>query len=105
MVQGHARIGRKAHCHSAGSQGWGATSAPLAGYDKKTMAKDLRDLPVDFEKQADVNLGSREEARDDRGGIDNPNDHPSGDQYQENADAQEHQRNILTVPDLPFAFC
>lgn len=57
-----------------------------------------------MESEDPVRLGSRE-AGDDRGGIDNPNDCPSGDQYQENADAQEHQGNILTVPDGPFAFC
>ena len=37
-------------------RGAGATSAPVAGYDKKTMAKDLRDLLVNLEKQADLNL-------------------------------------------------
>jgi DNA invertase Pin-like site-specific DNA recombinase len=50
-----------------------------------------------------VGLGS-DEARDVRGTIDNPQDYPSSDHYQDEDDAQHDQGNEFTVPEAWFAF-
>jgi hypothetical protein len=50
-----------------------------------------------------VGLGS-DEARDVRGTIDNPQEYPGSDHYQDEEDAQHDQRNEFTVPEAWFAF-
>lgn len=50
-----------------------------------------------------VRLGSCE-ARDDRGTVDNPQDYPGGDQYEDEAGAQDDQGSVFAVPEAWLAF-